>query len=111
MNELLNIPPSIKTMGLYLSGGVESSLLLYLLSTQYVDRDIKACILIKPNRINLNAVSNVLHWTYNYTGKQKFYTTIESGSVIVDIWRYLSHSDVPNCTLISYGNTRIDWLK
>jgi UDPglucose 6-dehydrogenase len=38
--------------------------------------------------------------------KQAFYCDILPGSVIVDIWRYLKHSDVPKCFLIPYGNTR-----
>lgn len=37
---------------------------------------------------------------------QKFYCEILTGSVIVDIWRYLTVSDVPNCKLVQYGNTR-----
>lgn len=38
--------------------------------------------------------------------KQAFYTTIESGSVVVDPWRYLTQADVPGSTLIRYGDTR-----
>lgn len=66
---IINIPPG-GIIGLYLSGGVESSLLLYLLSTQYFHRNIKACILTKPNRINLTAVNNVLHWVETNTAKK-----------------------------------------
>lgn len=39
---------------------------------------------------------------------QNFYCNIEDGSVIVDVWRYLKPEDVPNCVLISYGNSRND---
>jgi UDPglucose 6-dehydrogenase len=38
--------------------------------------------------------------------QQNFYCTFKAGSVIVDVWRYLTQSDVPKCTLVSYGNTR-----
>lgn len=37
---------------------------------------------------------------------QNFYCEIEEGSVIVDIWRYLTPESVPGRTLIHYGNTR-----
>jgi UDPglucose 6-dehydrogenase len=48
--------------------------------------------------------------TYNYSKligseTQQFYCNIKTGSVIVDIWRYLTESDVPACILIPYGNT------
>lgn len=49
--------------------------------------------------------------TYSHThvigsNIQKFYCEIEPGSVVVDIWRYVSTDDIPGCTLIAYGNTR-----
>lgn len=65
----INIPAA-GIIGLYLSGGVESSLLLYLLSLQYPRREIKACVLIKPERINLTSVNNVLVWVENKTHKK-----------------------------------------
>lgn len=37
---------------------------------------------------------------------QQFYCNILPGSVIVDIWRYLSVDDVPGCTVVRYGDTR-----
>lgn len=37
---------------------------------------------------------------------QKFYCNVLPGSVIVDIWRYLTPDDVSDCTIIHYGNTR-----
>lgn len=40
--------------------------------------------------------------------QQPFYCTIKEGSVVLDPWRYLKQEDVPNCTLIHYGNTRIN---
>jgi UDPglucose 6-dehydrogenase len=47
--------------------------------------------------------------TYNGTGveikEQEFYFKFGEGSVILDPWR--SITDIPNCTIISYGNTRI----
>jgi UDPglucose 6-dehydrogenase len=50
--------------------------------------------------------------TYSYSkligsDTQQFYCEIKSGSVIVDIWRYLASKDFPNCKLIHYGNTRM----
>jgi UDPglucose 6-dehydrogenase len=50
--------------------------------------------------------------TYSYTQEigpkdQRFYCEFARGSVIVDIWRYLAPEDVPNCTLVRYGDTRI----
>lgn len=49
--------------------------------------------------------------TYNHSriigsNVQKFYCEILAGSVVVDIWRYLTEEDVSNCKLIHYGNTR-----
>ena len=38
--------------------------------------------------------------------QQNFYCGFKPGSVIVDVWRYLTQADVPKCTLVSYGNTR-----
>ena len=38
--------------------------------------------------------------------EQSFYCTIADGSVILDPWRYLKQSDIPNCILVHYGNTR-----
>lgn len=38
--------------------------------------------------------------------KQKFYCNILSGSVIVDIWRYLEKESIPDCIVVPYGNTR-----
>jgi UDP-N-acetyl-D-mannosaminuronate dehydrogenase len=38
--------------------------------------------------------------------QQNFYCGFTPGSVIVDVWRYLTQADVPKCTLVSYGNTR-----
>lgn len=40
------------------------------------------------------------------SSSQKFYAPIVAGSTVVDIWRYLTVDDVPDCTLIHYGNTR-----
>jgi len=37
---------------------------------------------------------------------QKFYTKILPGSIIVDIWRTLHASDIPDCKIVHYGNTR-----
>ena len=37
---------------------------------------------------------------------QHFYCDILPGSVIVDIWRYLNVDDVPECTVVRYGDTR-----
>lgn len=49
--------------------------------------------------------------TYNHSriigsNVQKFYCEILAGSVVVDIWRYLTEEDVPQCKLIHYGNSR-----
>jgi UDPglucose 6-dehydrogenase len=49
--------------------------------------------------------------TYSYSkligsDTQQFYCEIKSGSVIVDIWRYLSSENFPNCKLIRYGNSK-----
>ena len=38
--------------------------------------------------------------------KQNFYAEFMPGSVVVDMWRYLNQEDIPQCILISYGNTR-----
>lgn len=50
--------------------------------------------------------------TYSYSkligsNVQGFYCEIKKGSVILDIWRYLTDEDVIGCKLISYGNTRL----
>lgn len=65
----ITLPADVHTVGVYLSGGVESSLLTYLVAEQYPHLDIKACILIKPNRINLTSVANVLAFIEQRTGK------------------------------------------
>lgn len=38
--------------------------------------------------------------------EQKFYTKILPGSIIIDIWRTLHTSDIPDCKIVHYGNTR-----
>jgi UDPglucose 6-dehydrogenase len=38
--------------------------------------------------------------------EQKFYTNILPGSIIIDVWRTLQSSDIPDCKIIHYGNTR-----
>lgn len=40
---------------------------------------------------------------------QPFYCTIESGSVLLDPWRYLTYEQAAEwgCTLVQYGNTRL----
>jgi UDPglucose 6-dehydrogenase len=38
--------------------------------------------------------------------EQPFYCEIESGSVILDPWRYLNQNSIPNCVVVQYGNTR-----
>ena len=49
--------------------------------------------------------------TYSYSRiigseNQNFYCNIEDGSVVLDIWRYLNKSNLGNCKIIHYGNTR-----
>jgi UDPglucose 6-dehydrogenase len=49
--------------------------------------------------------------TYSYTktigsDAQLFYTEIEEGSVILDIWRYINPNSMNGCIVIPYGNTR-----
>ncbi len=49
--------------------------------------------------------------TYSYTKTigqqgQPLYCNIENDSVVVDIWRYLDDTTLPNCQIIKYGNTR-----
>lgn len=104
----INIP-SEGTIGLYLSGGVESSLLLYLLSTQYFHRNIKVCILTKPNRINLTAVNNVLRWVETNTSKKVIREDIypdpkwNPAKVIVSWGNHLLHTKTIDM-LITGGN-------
>jgi UDPglucose 6-dehydrogenase len=47
--------------------------------------------------------------TYSGTGvaikQQEFYFNFEAGSIILDPWR--SIQNIPNCTVIHYGNTRL----
>ena len=48
------------------------------------------------------------HVTYGYTGtagEDAFYCDIPDNSVVVDPWRSLPQ-DLPNVTVIHYGNTR-----
>lgn len=40
------------------------------------------------------------------SNEQKFYCDILPGSVVVDIWRYLSETAIPRCVVIRYGDTR-----
>lgn len=40
------------------------------------------------------------------SNEQKFYCDILPGSVVVDIWRYLSETAIPGCVVIRYGDTR-----
>jgi UDPglucose 6-dehydrogenase len=51
--------------------------------------------------------------TYAGTGvkikSEEFYFTIEPGSVILDPWRTIAQ--IPNCTVIHYGNTRLTSTK
>jgi hypothetical protein len=89
---ILNLP-NTGIIGLYLSGGIESSLLLYLLSMQYSEREIKACILIKPSRIKLSSVENVLDWVEVNTGK---------GAIREDIFPDIKWN--PSKVIVNWGN-------
>ena len=49
-------------------------------------------------------------WTYKPIAgvdikPEQFYFYIEPGSVILDPWRTIN--DIPGCTVIHYGNTRL----
>lgn len=111
----INLPDD-GIIGLYLSGGVESSLLLYLLSVEYFYRDIKACILIKPNRINLTAVDNVMEWVERRTGKKVIREDIfpntnwTPAQVIVKWANHLLHTKTIDMLLTGGNDYPIDIL-
>lgn len=59
MNELLRISSSSKNIGLYLSGGVESSLLLYFLAQ--LDINIRCYTIIQPN-VCMERIHTIINW-------------------------------------------------
>lgn len=79
------------------------------MSVQYIDPLAEKTVYDTVHGVILMAHHAPTTYSHSHTvgeERQKFYCKFAPGSVIVDVWRYLTQDDVPECVLVQYGNTR-----